>query len=244
MWRWFLGSRTVDDAIEAGNFSAALEMVDKALQLQPSDPALFELKGRILAKCGRSDEAGALFVQTADYFAGRGFGVKAISLLKRAQQLSPPPPGLDERIRDMAALTHLDDVSASPLFGMFSRDELVTVVRRLRPGSYEPGEILLVQGKPGNSLYVIASGEVRIFVRNADGWPEQVAKIGAPAFFGEIAVLEGGTRTATVTAASPVEVLELTKADLHAIAENHPRVREVIRQFAGQRQAELEQRGF
>lgn len=244
MLNWFFGSRTIDDLVRAGNFTAALKMVDKALDVQPSDPGLLELRAKMLARLDRTIEAGEVYVRLADDFAGRGFGMRAITLLKQAQQLIPPPAGLDEHIQDIAALAHLDDVAASPLFGMFSRDELVTIIRQLHVISFEPGEILLVQGMPGSSLYVIASGEVRVFAQNMDGWPEQVSKIEAPAFFGEIAVLDGGVRTATVTAASHVEVLELSVAGLAAITANQPNVREVLRDFAKKRQTELNHRGL
>jgi CRP-like cAMP-binding protein len=71
-----------------------------------------------------------------------------------------------------------------------------------------------------------------------------VSKILAPAFFGEIAVIRGGLRTATVTAASPVAVLELTSAGLDAIAASRPNVRQVLADFAQQREAELLRQGL
>ena len=147
-------------------------------------------------------------------------------------------------MRDIAALAHLDDVADSPLFRMFSRDELVAIVQQLRLLSFEPGEILLMQGKPGDSLFVIAAGEVRVFAEDDAGWPTQVAKIPAPAFFGEIAVVRGGPRTATVTAASPVTVLELTLAGLDAITASRPNIRQVLVEFAQQREAELQRQGL
>jgi len=192
----------------------------------------------------RVDEAGQVLVQLAKRFADRGFGLRAIALLKKAQQLKPAPPGLDVMMRDIAALAHLDDVAASPLFRMFSRDELVAIVQQLQLLSFEPGEILLMQGQPGDSLFVIATGEVRVFAQDGAGKPTAVAKMPAPAFFGEIAVVRGGPRTATVTAASPVAVLELTLAGLDAISAHQPNVRKVLVEFAEQREADLQRQGL
>jgi CRP-like cAMP-binding protein len=54
-------------------------------------------------------------------------------------------------------------------------------------------------------------------------------------FFGEISLLTGKPRTATVTAAGPVELLELDRATLDDISSRHPRVRAVVEEFAEKR---------
>lgn len=244
MLNWFFGARTLDDHVQADDFKQALALLDGALETQPEDPELLEKRAQMLARLDRVDAAGQAYEDLARRFASRGFGMRAIALLKQAQQLSPPPAGIDVLMRDIAALAHLDDVAASPLFRMFSRDELVAIVQQLQLLTFEPGEILLMQGQPGDSLYVIATGEVRVFAQDDAGKPAQVAKIPAPIFFGEIAVVRGGPRTATVTAASPVSVLELTRTGLDAISANHPSIRQVLLEFAGQREAELQRQGL
>lgn len=244
MLSWLLGRRTLEQQIQAGEFDAALKTVDDALLLQPADPELLELRARVLARQGRSDEAVEVYVQLANSFAERGFGMRAIALLKQAQQLSPASTALEALIGDTASLAHLDDVAESPLFCMFSRDELVSMVKQLEVMTFEPGGILLMQGKPGDSLFVIASGEVCVFAEDDQGRPRQVSKIPAPAFFGEIAVIRGGLRTATVTAASPVAVLELTRAGLDRLAASQPNIEDVLAEFAQQREAELHSQGL
>ena len=244
MLNWYFGARTLDDHLQTGRFAPALEVLNEALQAQPEEPELLEKRAMVLARLGRAEEAGQVLVQLAQRFANRGFGMRAIALLKQAEQLPPPPPGLDAMMGDIAALAHLDDVAASPLFRMFSRDELVAIVRQLQLLSFEPGDILLLQGQPGDSLFVIATGEVRVFAQDGGGKPTAVAKIPAPAFFGEIAVVRGGVRTATITAATPVTVLELTLAGLAAISAKQPNVRKVLLEFAEQREGELQRQGL
>ena len=234
------GTRTLADHVQAGNFKAALALLDDALAAQPGDPELLERRAQVLARLGRSAEAGVVLVTLARRFADRGFGMRAIALLKQAQQLATPPEDIDRLLRDTAALAHLDDVAASPLFRMFTRDELVAIVQQMRLLSFEPGEILLMQGQPGDSLYVIASGEVRVFAADPLGRPVQLPMMQAPAFFGEIAVMRGGARTATVTAASTVAVLELTRAGLEAISMLRPNIRQVLVEYAEQREGALQ----
>ena len=244
MLNWLFASRTLDQHIHCGDFEAALKVLDSALKVQPENPELLEVRAQVMAKLGRTDEAINAYIQLADSFADRGFGIHAIALLKQAQQLTPSSIKIDQLIANIASLAHLDDVAESPLFCMFSRDELAVIVQQLRVISFEPGEILLVQGKPGDSLFVIASGEVRVFAEDEQGWPIQVSKMPAPAFFGEIAVIQGGLRTATVTAASPVKVLELTPKGLDTITTKQPNIRQLLTEFADKRKAELQRQGL
>lgn len=239
MLKGLFGARTLADHLRAGHHAAALALLDDALAAQPQDPELLERRAQVLAKLGRSAEAGAVLLALAQHFADRGFGLRAIALLKQAQQLVPPPDAVDGLLRDVTALAHLDDVAASPLFRMFTRDDLVAVVRQMQLLSFEPGEIVLMEGQPGSSLYVIAGGEVRVFAADHLGRPIQRAPMQAPAFFGEIAVLRGGRRTATVTAATAVAVLELTRSALDDICVQRPNVRQVLADYARQRDGAL-----
>jgi len=124
---------------------------------------------------------------------------------------------------------------STPLFEGFSQDELVAVIRGLKLLTFAPGDILVAEGGPGDSLFILASGSVKAFVRNAKGNYVKVNELGEGAFFGEIAVLTGKPRTATLTAAGPCEVLELDRAALDAITATHPRVREILKKFHEQR---------
>lgn len=123
----------------------------------------------------------------------------------------------------------------TPLFRSMSPAELVAVIRKMRLLMYEPGEIIVAEGQPGDSLFIITTGRVRAYVRDAKGAPKEVRQLGEGDFFGEISVLEGGTRTATVTSASDCELLEFDKSSLDEIAATHPRVKDVMREFAAKR---------
>jgi cyclic nucleotide-binding protein len=124
---------------------------------------------------------------------------------------------------------------STPLFEGFSQEELVAVIRGLKLLTFAPGDILVAEGGPGDSLFILASGSVKAFVRNPKGNYIKVNELGEGAFFGEIAVLTGKPRTATITAASPCEVLELDRTALDTITASHPRVREILKKFHEQR---------
>lgn len=123
----------------------------------------------------------------------------------------------------------------SPLFSSFSQEELVAVINGLRLLSFEPGDIVITEGEAGDSLFVLTSGIVKAFVRNPTGKNVQVREMPEGAFFGEISVLSGKPRTATITAKTGCELLELDRATLDSIGQTHPHVREVLQQFYEER---------
>lgn len=119
----------------------------------------------------------------------------------------------------------------SPLFSGFTDEELVEVIQGLRLLTFEPGDIIVSEGDPGTSLFVVTTGTVKAFVRQEGGGQKLARTLGEGAFFGEISILSGKPRTATVTAAGRCELLELDRPTLDGITSTHPRVREVLEEF-------------
>ena len=124
---------------------------------------------------------------------------------------------------------------SSPLFADFSEADLLAVIQGLELATYGPGDILILEGDPGTSLFVVTSGVVRAFVRQTDGKNKQVREMGEGSFFGEISVLSGKARTATVTAKTNVEALILERKILDDICKTHPSVRTTLQKFAAER---------
>ena len=76
---------------------------------------------------------------------------------------------------------------------------------------------------------------MRAYLKDSDGRNSQVRQLKEGDFFGEIAVLQGGARTATITATLPCEMLVLDKPTLDEISAKHPHVREVMQAFHDER---------
>jgi CRP-like cAMP-binding protein len=134
-----------------------------------------------------------------------------------------------------------DGLRASPLFEGLSDAERLAFVEGLRLRGAEAGDVLLTQGEPGESIFVLASGSVKVFVKNAAGRNERLCVLPEGAFFGEIAALSGCERTATVVAAERCEILELTRQALDAMSSTYPRVREVLERFYTERTMKIEE---
>jgi CRP-like cAMP-binding protein len=127
---------------------------------------------------------------------------------------------------------------ASPLFEGFAEEELLAVIRGLRLLGFGPGDVIVSEGEPGQSVFLLASGAVKVFVRDAEGASVLVSRLGEGAFFGEISALSGRPRSATVTAAAPCDLLELDRPTLDRIAAAHPRVRTVLEEYSRRRAAD------
>ncbi len=148
-------------------------------------------------------------------------------------------PEIDEDMAFVAAgeeePAQADAMLSTPLFAGFSETDLAAVIHGLELRTFEPGDILVAEGAPGDSLFILSTGSVKCYVRNPKGHYMKVHTLKEGDFFGEISALTGKPRTATLVAGEYCEVLELNKANLDAITKTHPQVREVLKDFHEQR---------
>jgi hypothetical protein len=130
-------------------------------------------------------------------------------------------------------------IVVSPLFRDFSVDEMVAVIQGLKLLTFERGQAILREGQPGHSLYTLTSGRVRAFRKDeATGKQKPLGDLKEGAFFGEISILTGQPRMASIVALTRCELLELDRPTLDEIAKAHPHVWDVLREFAGKRAAQ------
>ena len=129
-------------------------------------------------------------------------------------------------------------IVVSPLFRDFSVDEMVAVIQGLRLLTFDRGGVILREGSPGGSLYTLTSGRVRAFKKDpATGRQNQLGDLAEGAFFGEMSILTGQPRMASVVALTRCELLELDRPTLDHITKTHPHVWDVLREFAEERAA-------
>ena len=265
MLDWFGGEATVPELIQRKKYGQAERLLRKEFEAGRRDAELRLQLADVIALAGRGGEAVPIYIGLADELARSGHAPKAIAVLKKLERIVPgrgdvadrlaaligdhgagaaaEAPPVPELARDAPAATDsapaapasIDPAFSSPLFGDFSREDLRAVIRGLRFLTFEPGDIIVGDAEPGDSLFVISSGRVKAFVKGASGRYQVARELGEGDFFGEIAILYGRPRTATVTAADRCELLELEKATIETIAASHPRVREVLQSFCNAR---------
>jgi len=102
--------------------------------------------------------------------------------------------------------------------------------------SLQPGHIIVKQGDTGKSVYIIASGTVKIHTLLPTNERLDLAVLGPSDFFGEMAFLAGKPRTATVETAEDAVVLEVTEDQLRDLINRKPRIMQVLQQYSDARE--------
>jgi hypothetical protein len=119
-----------------------------------------------------------------------------------------------------------------------NEEQLVQTTPKLERQTYEPGAVILRQGDPADRFYIISKGQVEVVREQPKGQEIVVARLGAGQYFGEIGLLHGGKRTATVRAADAVEVMSLDRQTFGALMDNSElsktEVERIVRQRVGQ----------
>jgi len=110
-------------------------------------------------------------------------------------------------------------LSKVPLFSGCSQKDLQTIARVVKDIDHDEGTVIAREGEPGIGLFVIADGTAEVTIGGA-----RKASLGPGEFFGEIALLDGGPRTATVTATSDVKLLGLTEWVFRGLMQEHPSI--------------------
>jgi CRP-like cAMP-binding protein len=123
----------------------------------------------------------------------------------------------------------------SPLFRGLAPATLERVAALATQRRYDAGEVICSQGDPGDALLAVVTGKVRISTGAADG-REIFLNIMEPGdTFGEIALLDGGTRTATAIAATGCELVSLRRDHLFELLAREPQVALELLRLCGER---------
>lgn len=131
-------------------------------------------------------------------------------------------------------------LSELELFANLSEDEQRTLAQSARLAPFSPREVITRQGAAAHWLYVLLKGSAAVRVSTQDGNQRQVAVLKAPNFFGEMALMTGQPREATVIAETDVECLRVDRKDLESIIKQRPEIASEISEVLAKRRVELE----
>jgi tetratricopeptide (TPR) repeat protein len=213
----------------------AVPLLKREQEKYPSNPRIRLQYADALSGAGMIDEAVEQYEATAKYYEDNGLTVQAIAVRKKG-----------EKTRDQMASRASGQgkneplfsrpLPASPLFEALSAEEKEALASEMELETHEEGSVIITEGDPGDSMYLIASGEVKVFTR-ASGTAGTVylARLGDGDFFGEVSVLTGKPRTATITASQRSELLRLDREKLSTVLEKFPGLRKVLDNFYKQR---------
>jgi CRP-like cAMP-binding protein len=108
-------------------------------------------------------------------------------------------------------------LSRVPLFRGLKRRQLERLAVKFATRSYSAGDAIVTQDKGGEGFFIITSGGTDVIRERSDGAQVVVNQFGPTDFFGEIALLDDGLRTASVVATEPTECLVLTRWDFMGV---------------------------
>src|SRR5438046_1665312 len=115
-----------------------------------------------------------------------------------------------------------DMLRTIPLFSGLSREDIAKILGKLEEKSFPVGATVFSQGDQGDSFYFIQSGAVQVVLESAGGRKETIAVFGPQDWFGEMALLSGEPRAATVITVKETTVWRLNRAAWDELIEKHP----------------------
>lgn len=121
--------------------------------------------------------------------------------------------------RDLARL-----LAVNPFFASLGPDAVAAIAALCVTRSLEAGRTLFLKGDPGDALYAIRRGQIRIATGTEDGQRRTLNLLGAGDVFGEIALLDGRPRTASAVASEPTELFVVLRRDFLALIQRSPPV--------------------
>ena len=143
-----------------------------------------------------------------------------------------PFPIRDVRIRQEAPSLNEEEVLGRlinlSLFESVPEKEVRALAVGLKPMLFARGEVLVRQGDPGNSLFVIEKGRVSVYIRDREGGQVPVTRLEQGMFFGDFSLLTGSPRRATIFADSDTVVFEIEKERFAPILEKNVRIAEKL----------------
>ncbi len=171
-------------------------------------------------------------VLSAVYYALRRNGITIPFPIQIEYQAPLPTAGPDDAAREAAG----DILAGTDLFGLLPDEDRRALVSGASIQMYGNGETIVAQSAPGHSAYVVCDGRVRV---SLDPGNHELAVLGQGDYFGEMSLLTGEARTATVRAMGDCRVLEVTSGQFRQFILERPAMVDQIGAVVARRREEL-----
>lgn len=141
------------------------------------------------------------------------------------------PRQIDRRV-DIDAILH-----RVPLFRSFGEEGIKRLESDIALQEFQPGAEIVREGDAGASLFIVVAGLLDVLKQTQGGVVRKVGRLEPGDVFGEMSLLTGAARSATITAASPTTLLEINKSQLEPILTSHPETIAELSQLEAERLA-------
>ena len=212
---------------EQGEFFKATALSRVILSLDPKNSAATQLLAELYAH--RQGGAAPAPLPGGAQLQTGAFGLQ--SSLPPSEQ-PPEEIALEELLPEAEPpLPPREALPQIPLFSALSTEEFVAVLSgAMDAKTLRAGQVIVTEGEPGRSMFALAQGTASVWRES-----QRVATMKEGDFFGEMALLSGAPRMATVKADSDVVVLEFPRESMDPIITRHPGVRAGLEQFYRER---------
>jgi cAMP-dependent protein kinase regulator len=241
----FWKKKEPEDYINRKEYSQAIELLRERLAAQPKNIPIKTQLADTLLLANHKDEAIDEYGDLARLYKEQGFYIKAIAVYKRILKIDPALPEIQTLLENLSrqveatvsgSIRRVETARApeqieTQLFKDLSPAEFKQIVNSLSLQHYPSNQVVVKEGDPGDSMFVVVRGEVRVITRDMQQREFELAKLGEGQFFGEVALLTGKPRTATILTSQDCELLKLTKSDYDNIVQRYPNIKKVLEEF-------------
>ncbi|MBI4949723.1 MAG: cyclic nucleotide-binding domain-containing protein [Deltaproteobacteria bacterium] len=238
-----------------GMYREALSTYEKIKAYGEKDPRIYLRMGDIARKDNDDNAAIVHYKGAASAFGRLGFVIKAIAVCKMIISIDPSEEAVQKKLAEFCAgqgeaqpapksgpatqppakETLSIKVPKTPLFSDFNEAEFLDVVRKVRSRALKEGECLFREGDPGDSIFLVAEGEVAVEGSAKDSSRVRLATLKEGSIFGEFGFFSGSKRASDVRAVKDSVILEITKAEIEEIIKTHERVSSILFDFYKER---------
>jgi CRP/FNR family cyclic AMP-dependent transcriptional regulator len=133
----------------------------------------------------------------------------------------------------------LELIAATPLFAALDRADITAIAEHCHERRYARNEMLFARGDPGERIFVVREGQIRLAVATAEGKELNFQVAGPGDMFGEIAVLDGRPRSAEAVALTSAVCLTLERRDFQSLRAERPAITDAVIAFLCRRLREV-----
>jgi len=146
-----------------------------------------------------------------------------------------------ETVKKRELTRRLQVLNSVQLFAALSEGEKAEIAERLQYAPFARGDAITKQGNAAHWLYILAFGEADVLYEPPGATPQLIGSVQAGQFFGEMAMISGEARSATVMAKTDVECYRLDRAAFQELLRTRPEIAAEVRRVIGARKPDLEQ---
>jgi CRP-like cAMP-binding protein len=189
----------------------------------------------LVLKPGHTFKIGEVTFQFVEQEVGQEYNLAfdTLEILSAVIEEKDLPPG---RVKAKPWAQRLQDaIAAIPFFSGVAEAERKRLADTAAIHVLNDGEIIIREGDPGRSIFIVLDGQVRVFTRGHHGKELDLAVLGVSQFFGEMSFLSGKPRSSSVAAIDNCLLIELSFTNMREVVRQHPSVKKILLEYYNDR---------